>query len=401
MQPKQEPNPMEHRIAGSATKDAASMGKLMKTIKRITFLLLGILFISSSAAYAEEQAEWIYEPGLESNSELWAYLAARDEALNENMIYEPVMCLGADNEIQSWLIKSFIYAEEASDPGSAIPTGNYVVYIQMDPSPKIISIFPAGTPLEKIKPVCEVKLLLDSESVLDEEHLLRKELKEAFRIGDGVQTISAVYLDTPERDFLDAGWINRIRVKEGKPKYTITYKKRYAVENNDLEATLAEARTDGFSLYDAQFPAELDWGYSEMTLSFSADVDVKTSGIPDIDLLERTDAAQMLAEQMPSEENDREAADWGKRMANSAEIVGPIHFLRYTGSIDDQSIRIEIWPVSVDNGTEYIVEFSAEAKTVEAAAALHSTYIEFLDEMGILLHRDGLKTQRILKENKE
>ena len=64
-----------------------------------------------------------------------------------------------------------------------------------------------------------------------------------------------VVMSMPARDFLNAGWINRIRVKEEKNKYTITYKKRYPVQDDDMEAALAAARDDGFSLYDEQFLA--------------------------------------------------------------------------------------------------------------------------------------------------
>lgn len=392
----------DHRISeqtGSRCDPGSDINigqKVSEAAKRFVFFLLTVLVLTTSALPCEGAADWIYEPETESSSEIWTYLAAHDEALDESLTYRPVLCLGANDEIQSWLVSSFAPAEDPSDPDAELPAGNYVVYVQLFPCPKIISLTPAGTPIDEIIPVCEIKLLLDSDSMLDEEHRLREEWREEFQTGEGYQTISAVYLDTPEKDYLSAGWVNRIRVKEGKPKYTITYKKRYPVENDDIEAAFDAARSDGFSLYDNQFPAEIDWGYSQMTLSFSADADVKTAEIPDINFLEPTDAAQMFAERMPSEENDWESAGWGKEMTDRIRIAGPVHFLRYSGSIDGQSIRIEIWPVPADGETEYIVEFSAEGKTLKEAAVLRQRFIAQLDETGILLHRDALKTDLIL-----
>ena len=55
----------------------------------------------------------------------------------------------------------------------------------------------------------------------------------AFQIEDEPERIDVIYLDTPARDCLKAGWVSRIRVKEGKPRYTITYKMRYPVQDGD------------------------------------------------------------------------------------------------------------------------------------------------------------------------
>ena len=107
----------------------------------------------------------------------------------------------------------------------------------------------------------------------------------AFQIEDEPERIDVIYLDTPARDCLKAGWVSRIRVKEGKPRYTITYKMRYPVQDGDVDSALATARADGLTLQKGQYPAEIDWGYSKMTLSFAANADVKTEKTPDLSLL--------------------------------------------------------------------------------------------------------------------
>ena len=243
---------------------------------------------------------------------------------------------------------------------------------------------------ERPKPACEIKLLIDSSRVLDENHLLNESIREQLGIREEYQTIRAVYLDTPERSFLDAGWANRIRQKQGKTKYAITYKKRYAILNNDIETALASALKDGFTPGDSRFAAEIDWGYSNMTLSFSSDIEIKIKELPDITKLTCSDAIQMLTDHMPLEEKKNAS------VPESIQLVGPIEFLRYSGVLNGEEIRIEVWPIADTGGLRYIVELSAKYENPDEAAAIRNSIIKKLDEMGILIHRDALKTRLIL-----
>ena len=254
-------------------------------------------------------------------------------------------------------------------------------------------LFPAAISADEIVPSCEIKLLLDSDLVLDEDQLLTQELRDYFQTGEEYKTIHVAYLDTAERDYLNEGWINRIRVKEGKKKYTLTYKKRYPVEDDHVEAALEEASRDGFSSSDSPFSAEIDWGYSKMTLSFSCDVGLKTDTIPDLDVLEEAEAVSMIQDHMPSMEA---GLDVEVTKADQMEIAGPIHYLRYSGMLGDYDIHIEIWPIPDGEETIPVVELSAKCDDVEEAAEEREDLIEILDEMGILMHSDALKTQMIL-----
>lgn len=244
---------------------------------------------------------------------------------------------------------------------------------------------------------CELKFLLDTDTVLDEEHLLRQNLREAFQTGDEYKTIGAMYLDTEDRDFLNAGWINRIRLKDGKSKYTICYKKRYSVEGNDYEAALAAARADGFSPDDGRFSTEIDWGYSRMTLSFSTEVELKMKEKQNIDLLGYASAIRMIADNMPPEEKDLGDEGRGLQLLGRIQIAGPIHYRRYTGELDGYKVHIEIFPVPNGGGIEYIVELSAKCDDMEEAAEIRESFMDSLEKTGILTHKDGLKTQMILR----
>ena len=65
------------------------------------------------------------------------------------------------------------------------------------------------------------------------------------------------------------------------------------------------ARADGLTLQKGRYPAEIDWGYSKMTLSFAANADVKTEKTPDLSLLSPAEAVQMAVQNLPSEVKDQ------------------------------------------------------------------------------------------------
>ncbi len=357
-------------------------------------IILLALTCMSSWAPAEDTGEWVYGGSAKTDIAVWEALFSSDEAFYDGFMYVPQMLLAADDETEAWLVS---YSRQGDEPSETPPTDGYLVmYIQLVPSPKVIGTIPVGTAPKETEPECEIKLLLDHERVLDEEHMLAEDILKAFRIEDEPQRIDAIYLDTPERDYLQAGWINRIRVKAGKTKYTLTYKKRYPIEGDDIGTALAAARADGFSLYDSQFPAEIDWGYAKMTLSFAADIDVTVKETPDLGLMDQRDAVRMFTEKMPSEVKDWGSADWGTEHAEGMQMIGPIRFFRYSGTLNDESVRIEVWHVPGTDGTQYIVECSKECENMKAAARLRDSMLESLDAMGILVPSDALKTQMIL-----
>ena len=248
---------------------------------------------------------------------------------------------------------------------------------------------------------CEIKLLLDNSQVLGEDHLLTKSMLKTFQIEDEPMRIEVIYLDTPSRDYLKAGWISRIRVKEGKSRYTITYKMRYPVPDGDLDSALAVAHADGLSLKKSPYPAEIDWGYSKMTLSFSANAEVKTEKTPDLSELSPAKAVEMALENLPAEAKDQDMNAAENELIKNIQVVGPVRFLRYEGALGKQSVRIEVWPVPTETGEiRYTAELSRACKSLMEAAEIRIKLVEKLDKMGILIHGDNLKTQMILKPAK-
>ena len=127
----------------------------------------------------------------------------------------------------------------------------------------------------------EIHLMLDSDLVLDENHLLKQEYLDLFEVDDSYKTFSLAYYETQERDFFQEGWINRLRLKyeeDAEKDFKLTYKKRYSVPENDLTAAVHLAETEGFDLLSGLWEPQIDWGYTGMTLSLSAEAAVPTGG---------------------------------------------------------------------------------------------------------------------------
>jgi hypothetical protein len=59
----------------------------------------------------------------------------------------------------------------------------------------------------------EIHLMLDSDLVLNKNHLLKQEILNTFQADDDYKTFSLAYYETLEQDFFEEGWINRIRLK--------------------------------------------------------------------------------------------------------------------------------------------------------------------------------------------
>lgn len=384
---------------GRITIDHHSHTRKIATKRFIrSFLVFLFCFtISFSCAAAEEKGIWSYQPATDADETVWSYLLANhDDALRAGSFYNPVMMLASGDETEAWLVATGMSSEDLEENDTLRAEGYLVVYIQLQPSPKIIRIEKVAKPLEETRPTCEIKLLLDSSKALDDENRLTDSIRSQFQIDEAYESFDVLYLDTENRDYLNNGWINRIRVKEGKLKYKVNYKIRYDVPDDNIEKVLSNARSDGFSLYDSYFPAEIDWGYSKMTLNFSADVDIETEEAPDLLNLDSNEAKKMITENMPSEERNWTADNWGIKSADKLQVAGPIRFMRYSGYIDEQPIKIEIWPVEDGGETRYIVEFSADCEDIETAATLREGVIKELDEMGILIRSDATKTQMIL-----
>lgn len=266
----------------------------------------------------------------------------------------------------------------------------------------------ATTPVfaaENAVPAYEVKFLLDDAKVLDGDHKLSASYCSDFKI-DGYTTNVIQYMETSDRSFNNEGWINRIRYKEEKGKHDITFKKRYSVPNDDIEAALTLANADGFNADDKLFEAEIDWSYDKMTLSFSTKEKLK--GFSAFELPDQAESASYLklymptiekvAMAQPSDSGNVVVAGRANTLMQDSVVCGPVQATVYEGEVAGIEVGIEVWPVYTKSTgvTEYVTEISFDADTFEEAAENRTKLQNALDDMGILVHGGSLKTQKVL-----
>ena len=236
----------------------------------------------------------------------------------------------------------------------------------------------------------EVKLLLNPTRSLDSDNVPIKELQDLFAV-DKTNQREVIYIETSDRSFNNDGWSNRLREKEGKKKLELTYKKRYAVDGTDIDATFEKAVKDNHGFIDGEYEAQIDWGYNKMTLSFVLEVKIEKPKVG-LKSISEKDLVSALMSNMPTEEYEWVLSKFESDKIPNVRIAGPIDYIRYTGSYKDVEINIEVWQIK----DTIVIELSFEADNLETASTFRSEIIDILDSRGILLHHDSLKTQMIL-----
>ena len=238
----------------------------------------------------------------------------------------------------------------------------------------------------------EVKYLLDPAKTLDAEGKPTEDVLTLLGYTGKVKNRGMLFLDVEGKLYNESGWSNRVRVKQGKEEYDITFKKRYAVENGDIAAALALAEADGYVAGLEDYEAELDWGYNKLTLSVATETTVDKVGYDDTVLPNLADAIAMVKAAMPAPVQGV-AAD-----IDAAVMCGPIYYPRYTGELAGMELDIEICAITnaKTGETEYVFEVAFSTDTYEEAAAKRDEIMKILDDAGILLKEDGLKTNKIL-----
>lgn len=107
----------------------------------------------------------------------------------------------------------------------------------------------------------EFKLLLNPTAVLGPNKKLTSTVLSTFDMPTSVTKLNVQFLDTSCKDIYTAGWSARIRKTEKEDDLELTYKKRYAIIGGDIDVALTTANNDGFDAGDANYEAQVEWGY--------------------------------------------------------------------------------------------------------------------------------------------
>lgn len=247
-------------------------------------------------------------------------------------------------------------------------------------------------------PDYEVKILLNPEAVLGSDNKLKSSVLNTFGMPSSVTKMNVAFLDTNAKAIYTNGWSPRIRKTEGDSKFELTYKKRYPITNNDINAALTKANQDGFDSGDTNYEAQVEWGYQNKTLSISRSKKARKSGYSGMDLPSIGDARSLLIGNAPDKFDDWLGNGWGTDLLGSSRYYGPVLAKRSIGTWDGLKLYIEVWPIrnSAGTGTEYIVEASFKTTSESTAASKHDELIALLQSKGWFLAQDSLKTQLIM-----
>ncbi|AJY77668.1 hypothetical protein VN24_11530 [Paenibacillus beijingensis] len=249
-------------------------------------------------------------------------------------------------------------------------------------------------------PDYEVKLFLDPNDVLDSDHNLTSSVRSYFGMPSTKTKMSVEYLDTADLDIDDEGWNVRARKMEDfdDDEFELTYKKRYPITGGDIDAALATAALDGFDADEDDYEAQVDWGYSKQTLSFSNKKTVHHGGYDGMELLSEVDAIEEAVDHAPGKFEDWGSANWGTDLLNDSKAYGPVDAKRWIGTWQNKTIYIEVWKIINESGSgyDYVVEASFKTSSRTDASAGIAQLETALTQQGWFLPTDELKTQMIL-----
>jgi uncharacterized protein YjbK len=244
----------------------------------------------------------------------------------------------------------------------------------------------------------EVKFFLNQNNVLNTDYELKKDVSSIL----GIQTpdykqMEIGFMDTDNKNIYHEGWILRYRRK--KTKYELTYKKRYQINNNDIDSVLLQASKEGFDMSSQKFETEIDWGFEKKALNFSCEIEESLVDLSNTSLPSLQELQMLFTNNAPKQYTNWNRDGWGVEQINQAQVFGTVSAKKYEGEWNSIKTSIEIW--SVCNNKDFIVEVSFKLKDDEATVTQqHSKLKDFLSTKSLLLESDFSKTEWVMKKCK-
>ena len=256
----------------------------------------------------------------------------------------------------------------------------------------------------------EVKFLVDQTLVLDEEGNYVEDFKNLFTDFELKGTTKMSYYDTEELALNEAGWTIRIRKKSNKKAQQCTFKKRYGginkgeiLKQKEIDGAIKKAVKEGYNTLNVDFPeAEIDYSFSNATLSFSCDIDIVETGKNNTDIPNSEESIAFI------EANKPEIFDLP---LEGIREHGAVILTSYSAMMEDVEVAIESMTIKASkeavDETETIIEVSFKLEDYEGERA-DKTDLEIVNELreklrtklnegGYLIERNGLKTNTILE----
>lgn len=249
------------------------------------------------------------------------------------------------------------------------------------------------------EPDFEIKFFLAPDKVLDAEHKPADDFAKAVGLKTANTKIAMEFLDAKPWKIHPEGWDVRIRKIEGDKGFELTYKRRIPVPPGKLAAALAQAEKEGFDAKEKDYKAQVDWGFTKQTLSFSRKKEFALKGSSGMDLPSVDDARKIAAKEIPGKLDRWMKEGWAGGILTTAHLYGPVRGKRWAGKWQGLDLDVEVWELKAESGKgfELIVEISFKEDTEAKAAGGRQKLQTFLRDRKWLIEDDVLKTEMILK----
>lgn len=242
-------------------------------------------------------------------------------------------------------------------------------------------------------PNYEAKFLMNTNEMLDGSGNLSDKVISTFNISS-YKNLNVEYLDTNNLDLNKQGWIVRLRKFDGDDTTELTYKKRYAISNGDVNTALETAADDGFDGNENNYSAQIDWGYETQTLSFSDNKQFSLYDYSGIELPNNEDAISQAIYNIPGKLNKWLYKGWAQEQLNSSVLHGPYLGKRYIGQWNGLKIELETYNVN----NNYLAEISFKTDKYKDASKERQQLLDLLTSNGWLVKSDESKTGIMLGE---
>lgn len=253
-------------------------------------------------------------------------------------------------------------------------------------------------------PDYEVKMLVDPGEALTKDGKPTDQLIKAFALGEP-KDAEMQFMDSKDRSLNAKGWIARVRAIQGKERMELTYKKRYEVDGDDIEAAIVRAANDGFAAVDEAeeddgkiekkpYELQVEWGLHQKTLTVSWKPKGGRLDGGSIELPDEEEARKRVLKKLPSMmQGVRPALEEARR-------YGPVPGVRWTGEWLGDELTVEMWWLSGKRGgDDPIVEVSLKKKRRESARLRHKALRQLLVGRDWLAGQQRSKTAIVIERD--
>ncbi|GKZ39353.1 hypothetical protein AbraIFM66950_000167 [Aspergillus brasiliensis] len=267
-----------------------------------------------------------------------------------------------------------------------------------------MDIFRQSGKLQENKvPDYEIRLGLEPAEVLTPSIELKADVLSTLNLQPIPVQINVGFLDTPTKELSRADWSVRARRVHGEDTLELTYKRRYGINNGNIDYALTYASTHGFNNEltgdGREFKAQVEWGYEKQTLSMTSKKKLDGFVADDLEFPPPDNLRNLASTEAPDKFINWIINGWGTHALERSIVYGPTVVDRYSGLWEGKQLDLEVWPFvnSSNSKTDYMVEVSFKTNNRASASYKQRKLIDELKSKGWLVDEDVSKTEAILE----